>query len=73
MEQYVTLRTLAEEFGIDRSNLRKYVLAHGFQPLKVRTPESRNQATLALSSMDADELRGIRSRKGFLTPGTPVH
>lgn len=62
---YVTFLELASEFGIDKSNLRKYVLRMGFQPILIRTPGSKGQATLALSADDADRVRALRSRQGF--------
>lgn len=63
---YVTLKELAVEFGMARSNLRKYTLEVGFTPLKVRTQESRGQLTLALTPEVADSLREIRARQGFI-------
>jgi hypothetical protein len=68
---YVTLKELAAEFGLDRSNVRKYVLQAGFSPLKVRTSESRGQLTLALSEEDAEAVRELRQRQGF-TSHRPV-
>lgn len=64
-EKLVTIKELESEFGIDRSNVRKYVLAHGFEFTKIRTPESRGQLTLALSLEDAEAVRQIRAREGF--------
>ena len=66
---FVTLKDLAQELGKDRSNLRKYILSHGFTFLPVRTPESRGQMTLALTLEDAESIREIRAREGFV-PGT---
>ena len=65
MDTTVTLKELAQELGLDRSNARKYVLSHGFTFFKVRTPESRNQLTLALSAEDAETIRELRKRAGF--------
>lgn len=62
---YVTLKTLASELKLDRSNLRKYALKHGFSFLRVRTAESGNQATLALTPEDADALKNLRKAEGF--------
>ena len=61
----ITLKTLAAELGMDRSHLRKFVLKMGIEPLRVRTPDSRNQATLALIPTDADRLRTARVEAGF--------
>ena len=30
--EHITLKHLAEDLGMDRSNLRKYVLAEGLEP-----------------------------------------
>lgn len=65
--EYITLKDLATELGLDRSNTRKYVLQAGFSPLKVRTPESRGQLTLALSTADAEAVRELRQREGFIS------
>lgn len=62
---YVTLAALAAEFGLDRSNTRKYVLKHGFEPITVRTPESRGQLSLALKTEDAEVIRALRQSQGF--------
>jgi len=65
-EMYITLKELAREFGLDRSNVRKYVLSAGFEPVKIRTPESRGQLTLALTMEDAEAVRELRNKEGFL-------
>lgn len=62
---HVTLASLAEELGLDRSNMRKYILKHGFAPVTVRTPESRSQLTLALTQEDAEAVRALRQSHGF--------
>ena len=51
--------------GLDRSNTRKYVLSMGMEPFKVRTVESKNQPTLALSVEDADAVVQNRTSQGF--------
>ena len=71
-EHYVTLKELAQEFGQHRSNFRKYILDAGFTFIKVRTPESRNQLTLALSEEDAEAIRGLREQQGFTSCKTIV-
>ena len=63
---FVTLKELAQEFGLDRSNVRKYVLSAGFEPVRVRTPESRGQLTLALTVEDAETVRDLRDKEGFI-------
>ncbi len=69
MAEVVTLPELATELGMDRSNMRKYVLKNGFQVLQVRTPESKGQLVLALSQEDAEAVRESRMRQGFLISG----
>lgn len=65
---HITLKELAHELGLDRSNMRKYILKHGFTPSTIRTNEysdGRNQAVLALSLEDAEAVRALRSKQGF--------
>jgi len=63
--EYTTLLQLANEFGLDRSNVRKYVLGNGFSPVRIRTPESGGQLTLALTKEDAESVRALRQQQGF--------
>lgn len=72
MESYVTLKHLALELGLDRSNMRKYVLQHGFVPVRVRTSTSRGQKTLALTNDDAQAVRNLRESQGFAKNSRPV-
>jgi hypothetical protein len=65
MSDYVTLKELADELGLDRSALRKYVLKNGISPVSVRTDNTRGQATLALTLVDADTVRELRRSQGF--------
>jgi hypothetical protein len=65
---YTTLKELATELGLDRSNMRKYVLKHGFTPVTIRTNEyqdGRNQAVLALTLEDTEAVRALRATQGF--------
>ena len=64
-DEFVTLKYLAAELGIDRSNLRKIVRRMGIDLLSVRTAESRNQLTHALTIEDADRVRETRKASGF--------
>src|SRR5262249_19074644 len=68
-EDYVSLKHLASELGLDRSNTRKYVLRHGVRPHKRRTQDSANQLTLAVTVGEAEFIREKRREEGFL--GTP--
>lgn len=68
----VTVKELAQELKLDRSNMRKYILAQGFDFIKTRTPESRGQLTLALTLADAEAIRELRENQGFMTAGKVV-
>ena len=73
MSEYVTIQELADDWGMARSNARKYVLKQGFTFASIRTPDTRGQATLALSSEDAEAVREVRRRQGFSKgAATPV-
>ena len=61
----VPLRRLAGEFGMDRSHLRKYVISLGIDFTRIRTEESRGQATLAVTGTDAAKIRKARADAGF--------
>ena len=63
----ITLKELAIDLGMDRSNLHKYVKGMGIEPLMVRTPESRGQATSALTLEDAERVRLERANAGFIS------
>jgi hypothetical protein len=39
-DEYVSIKELAAELGMDRSHARKYVLNLGLAPVKRRTPDS---------------------------------
>ena len=63
---HITLKELAEELGMDRSNLRKYVVAAGISTLRVRKLSGRGQRMLALVPEDADRVRsGLAWRTGY--------
>jgi len=64
-EEFVSLKQLAETIGLDRSNTRKYVLKLGIKPHKRRTPDSRNQLTLAVTKDEAERIISERETKGF--------
>lgn len=73
MSDYVTLKELADILGLDRSNARKLVLKYGFTPLRLRTKESGNQVSLALTKEDADRLLEIRNAQGFSATPKPMN
>lgn len=71
-EEFVSLKSLAVELGLDRSNMRKYVLKVGVKPHKRRTPDSAGQLTLAVTSAEAEVVRAKRREQGFLEASRPV-
>ena len=66
-KKYVSLQELSEKLNLDRSNVRKYVLNQGFSFVKIRTPKTRGQLTLALSIEDAETIIETRTSQGFST------
>jgi hypothetical protein len=73
MEQtFVSLKQLAVELGMDRSHARRYVLRLGIEPHRVRTPDSQNQLTLAVTMRQADMIRAKRQEAGFLGEMKPI-
>jgi hypothetical protein len=71
-EDFVSLKQLATELGMDRSHARRYVLRLGFTPHKRRTPDSQNQLTLAVTIPEAEEIRNKRREAGFFESTKPV-
>jgi len=71
-EEYVSLKQLAAEVGMDRSHARRYVLALGLTPTKRRTSDSGNQLTLTVTASEAEYVRNERREQGFLGSGKPV-
>ena len=61
---YVTVEQLSKEFGLDRSNTRKYIISQGFSFVKVRSPVNR-QLMIALTQEDAEVVRGMRRDQGY--------
>lgn len=64
--EFVSLKQLAAEIGMDRSHARRYVLRLGITPHKRRTPDSANQLTLALTQEEANRVRSQRREQGFV-------
>lgn len=69
---YVSLKQLSGELDMDRSHARRYVLRHGIQPHKRRTPDSQNQLTLAVTVQEAEAIKAKRREEGFLDGARPV-
>ena len=64
--EFVTLKELAERLRMDRSHARRWVESTGFTFLRVRTSESGNQANLAVTASQAEEIVAKRRAAGFL-------
>jgi len=64
-QDYVTLAELAESWGIDRSAARKWAIKEGVAFRRVRTPQTRGQATLALTLDEAEALTQRRRDHGY--------
>src|SRR5262249_52845205 len=71
-EDFISLKQLATELGMDRSHARRYVLRLGFTPHKRRTPNSQNQLTLAVTIPEAEVIRNKRREAGFFQSTKPV-
>lgn len=71
MPEYVSISELSREIGLDRSHTRRYALHHGFTFTKIRTLDSKNQLTLALTKEDAETLYELRRNQGFGQSGLP--
>lgn len=65
MSEYVSLKQLADELGMDRSNLRKYVIREDFNMTKRRLPDSGNQTVLAFTEEEAEKIKKRRNANGF--------
>ncbi|MBI4323954.1 MAG: hypothetical protein HY674_01695 [Chloroflexi bacterium] len=69
---YVSLKQLSDDLGMGRSHARRYVLRHGIQPHKRRTPDSQNQLTLAVTVQEAEAIKAKRREEGFLDSAKPI-
>lgn len=63
---YISIKQLASELGMDKSHARRYILNLGIQPHKRRTPESQNQKTLAVFTDEAEIIVNRRREEGFI-------
>lgn len=71
-DEFISLKELAAELGMDRSHARRYVLKLGIAPQKRRTPASNGQLTLTVDASEAKFIRDRRSEQGFLDSAKPV-
>lgn len=65
-DEFISMKRLARQLGMDRSHARRYVLRLGFHPKKRRTPDSANQLTLTLTATQAQAVLAQRREAGFL-------
>jgi hypothetical protein len=71
-QEFVTLKQLSEEIGMDRSHVRRYVIALGIEPKKRRTADSGGQLTLTVSNEEAEFIKQKREEHGYLGSSKPV-
>ncbi len=69
----VTLGELAREWGIDRTNVRKYAKKHGFTHFVTVRRDATHQAAQALLAHDAERLREIRRNEGYPLTKPEIH
>lgn len=67
-EEFVSLREIADQLGLERSNARKYILKLGYAFHRRRTADSRNQPALCLTPAEAEEIIARRRAQGYLEP-----
>lgn len=70
--EFVTIKQLADQIGMDRSHARRYVLKLGIEPKKRRSIDSGGQLTLTLTDEEAELVRIKRREEGFLGSKKPV-
>jgi len=70
----ITLKALADEIGMDRSHLRRFVSRMGISPLRERIPGAKGSPLLAVTDEEAEQIREARREAGFWVGGraTPV-
>lgn len=66
--QFVTLKELSAELGLDRSHCRKFVLSLGIETFPVRLPGTRGSPLSAVTEADAGKVRLERQNRGFHNP-----
>jgi hypothetical protein len=71
-QEYVSIKQLANELGMDRSHARRYVLSLGVEPKKHRTADSGGQLTLTVTPDEAEFIKRQREEKGYLGSTKPV-
>ena len=66
VSNYITIKRLGDEIGMDRSNLRKYVNSLGINMVKIRTPDAGNQLSNAITLEEAKLVKKARQESGFM-------
>ena len=67
-EDFISLKSLANELRVDRSNLLKYVKGRtSIGPRKRRTSDSKNQPAIVFTPAEAESIRRQRVRDGYGT------
>lgn len=61
----VTVKELAEEFGMDRSNLHRFIKKHQIPTYMSRSMDTSGQAASTLTADDAEKLRTMLHELGF--------
>ena len=64
----VTLDEIASRLGMHKSNARKFIVARGFEWIRVRG--SSGQSRLALSTDDAEKVLRLREEQGYGVDGS---
>lgn len=67
IDEFVPVKHLAAELGMDQSHARRYVLRLGVAPQKRRTSDSGSQLTLTVTAQEAEFVRNRRRSEGFGT------
>lgn len=70
MSEYITLKQLSSEIGVDKSNLRKYILASGFTIVKIR--DKTRQLVMAVTTEEAVAIVERRTGEGYGVNGNGV-
>ena len=65
---FVSIKDLARQLGMDRSHARRYVLKLGYPFQKRRTIDSGGQLTLCVALADAKQIATQRAGQGFTAP-----
>ncbi len=71
-QEFVLLKQLADELGMDRSFTRRYVMRQEIVSHKRRGHESQNQLALAVTVEEAEIIRRKRHADGFLSSSKPI-